>query len=213
MGRKKALEQTVYDFVEGKIKAKDWLPKQHIKEMDIAKALDISRTPIRGAFKRLEEEGFLKIIPYKGARILEPEIDSEAFQERTQFLEVLISYHFQTVEISEIDYDVAMLKEDFEELVDLKYSEDDFEEKEMDFWHSLLYYCDNDYMRGIMMDTVRFLLPKTGRLQGIIKSSRDKKLKHYDQLIQYLDENNYPYVRRELRILLNQLNMNVIQGV
>ena len=214
MGKKKALEQTVYDFVEDKIKAKDWLPKQHIKEMDVAKALDISRTPIRGAFKRLEADGILKIVPYKGAEILEPEIDSSAFQERTNFLEVLVSYHFQTLELDEVDFDTDGLKEIYGKMAEEKFGDQDlFEEREVDFWHDLLQYCHNSYMRGMMLDTLRYILPKTGHLKSIIQASRDKKLKHYQFVIDYLEDNNYPYVRREFRILFNQLNMNVIQGV
>jgi len=44
-------------------------PNQRISEIEVAKRFNVSRTPIRDVFKRLEVEGFLKIIPQKGTYV------------------------------------------------------------------------------------------------------------------------------------------------
>lgn len=47
---------------------------KQLKETALAKKLNVSRTPIRGAIKRLVYEGFVKIYPNKGAFVIEPSI-------------------------------------------------------------------------------------------------------------------------------------------
>lgn len=49
-------------IVEGKFK-----PGERLLEPDVANALGVSRTPLREAFLQLESEGFLNVIPRKGA--------------------------------------------------------------------------------------------------------------------------------------------------
>lgn len=214
MVKKNHLEQKVYDYIVEKISNREILPQQHIKELDISRKLEISRTPIRSAFKRLEEDDYIKIIPYKGAQILKPKIDSQAFQERVNFLELLTTYHLQRLEIAEVDYQVAQLKALYNDLVDLQYADDlSFEKLEISLWQEVLANSKNTYIKAAVLQTFREIFLESQPLTGILKSSRKNKLKHYDQLIGYLDDNNYTHARRELRILFNQLNLNVIQGV
>lgn len=214
MVKKNHLEQKVYDYIVEKINSREILPQQHIKELDISRELEISRTPIRSAFKRLEEDGIIDIIPYKGAQILKPKIDQQAFQERVNFLELLTTYYLQRLEIAEVDYQVDQLKDTYNDLVDLQYHDDlSFEKLEVDLWKEILIYLENAYIKAALLQAFREIFLESKPLFGILRSSRKNKLKHYNQLISYLDDNNYTHARRELRILFNQLNLNVIQGV
>lgn len=214
MVRKKELEQTVYDYIIERINNKEFVPQEHIKEMEISKALNISRTPIRSAFKRLEKENIIKIVPYKGALILKPQLNNESFQERIQFLELLTTYYFQKLELKEVEYNHKPLKKAYSALKDLEYSDNnEFEEQEVQLWNLILMNSENSYIKGSVIDTLRTVSPDSGRIQAILKSSRKNKLKHYRQLIQYLADNDYPLARRELRIMFNQINLNIIQGI
>ncbi len=63
-------------------------PGQKLTEPELAEKLGISRTPIREAFRQLESEGFLTVIPRRGAvvsRITRKEIDD--FYELKSLLE------------------------------------------------------------------------------------------------------------------------------
>lgn len=214
MVKRNHLEQKVYDYIVEKINSREILPQQHIKELDISRELEISRTPIRSAFKRLEEDGIIDIIPYKGAQILKPKIDQQAFQERVNFLELLTTYYLQRLEIAEVDYQVNQLKDTYNDLVDLQYHDDlSFEKLEVDLWKEILIYSENAYIKAALLQAFREIFLESKPLFGVLRSSRKNKLKHYNQLISYLDDNNYTHARRELRILFNQLNLNVIQGV
>ncbi|MEW6654189.1 MAG: GntR family transcriptional regulator [Bacteroidota bacterium] len=49
-------------IIEGKIK-----PGERLMEPEVANMMGVSRTPLREAFLQLESEGFVKVIPRKGA--------------------------------------------------------------------------------------------------------------------------------------------------
>jgi GntR family transcriptional regulator, rspAB operon transcriptional repressor len=52
-------QQQAYDFVKAEIMNLHYKPGQHISDTDVAESLNISRTPVREAFHRLENEGLL----------------------------------------------------------------------------------------------------------------------------------------------------------
>lgn len=57
-------------ILKGKLK-----PGERLMEIDVASSLGISRTPLREAFLQLESEGFVKVIPRKGAIVSETSPD------------------------------------------------------------------------------------------------------------------------------------------
>jgi DNA-binding GntR family transcriptional regulator len=61
---------------------------QKIRENQIAKELNISRSPIREALRALERDGLVKLIPGRGAHVLEvtPEDACEIFLLRSYFI-------------------------------------------------------------------------------------------------------------------------------
>ena len=80
-------EQIVSSLRESIIKG-ELNPGQKLTEPELAERLGISRTPIREAFRQLESEGFLTVIPRRGAvvsRITRKEI--EDFYELKSLLE------------------------------------------------------------------------------------------------------------------------------
>ncbi|PIE55118.1 MAG: hypothetical protein CSA35_01395 [Dethiosulfovibrio peptidovorans] len=69
--RKKDL---AYQAIKSMILSKKLTSEQFLSENDLAKKLNISRTPVREALLRLKSEGFIRIIPHKGAVINEVSI-------------------------------------------------------------------------------------------------------------------------------------------
>ena len=69
-----------YEFVTLKIK-----PGETISENQLCKRFGISRTPVRTALQRLEQNGFVQIIPCKGT-IVTP-IDLDIVEDGTTFEE------------------------------------------------------------------------------------------------------------------------------
>lgn len=62
---KKSLSSIVYDNLKGKILNNELFPGDKLIEMDIAKELGVSRTPVREALSRLSEEGLVENFPRK----------------------------------------------------------------------------------------------------------------------------------------------------
>lgn len=62
---KKSLSSIVYDNLKGKILNNELLPGDKLIEMDIAKELGVSRTPVREALSRLDDEGLVENFPRK----------------------------------------------------------------------------------------------------------------------------------------------------
>jgi DNA-binding GntR family transcriptional regulator len=62
-------QQRAYDFIKAQITDRGFRPGEYITDTRIAKGLNISRTPVREAFHRLEKEGLLVSEPRHGWRV------------------------------------------------------------------------------------------------------------------------------------------------
>lgn len=65
-------EEKAYEKVKRAIMLKRLNPGQRIAEDWVSKELNMSRTPIRAAFKRLESEKLIELVPNKGAVVYSP---------------------------------------------------------------------------------------------------------------------------------------------
>ena len=65
------LREKIYKVIRKAILDRELKPGNRVTELELAKKYGISRTPIREAFRRLESEGFLTILPRKGAVVTE----------------------------------------------------------------------------------------------------------------------------------------------
>ena len=65
-----SLEDAVYEQLEEEILSGKILPGEQLREMALSKRLSVSRTPIRGAFHRLAEEGLIEITANRGATVV-----------------------------------------------------------------------------------------------------------------------------------------------
>lgn len=214
MSKAKKRENEAYQYVREMIDLKEWLPHQHIREEDVARELQMSRTPIRNALKKLHEEKLIHVEPYKGARILKPEIDSAAFYERLEFIELMLNHYIHKLEVEEFVFDTVDIRENLKRMIKVsRDSSSAFEMEEQNFWNKVLIYEKNSYSRSLLLETIYGNADTDAKVRKILQQSRQTKLNHFKQLTDYIEKGNYPYARREVRILLNQLNLNVIQGI
>ncbi|MDL2298162.1 GntR family transcriptional regulator [Synergistaceae bacterium OttesenSCG-928-D05] len=64
----------VYVELRNKIINKQIRPGERLPEVKIATEMDVSRTPVREALRRLASEGLVRIIPNSGARVSAPTV-------------------------------------------------------------------------------------------------------------------------------------------
>ena len=69
LGNYLSLKDRVYQNIKYQILIGYLKPGTRLLEEELAKAMNISRAPIREAFNHLEKEGFVTIIPRKGAAV------------------------------------------------------------------------------------------------------------------------------------------------
>jgi len=79
-----SLAEQTYDFIKENIITLRFPPGSPLLENQLAKQLGISRSPMREALARLEREGFVEIVPWKGARVTEitPKYVTELYEVR-----------------------------------------------------------------------------------------------------------------------------------
>jgi DNA-binding GntR family transcriptional regulator len=79
LDRKLPLRDQIYDVIRGRIIIGQLRPGQAVNEIDIAKQLGVSRTPVREAVKRISDEGLIDVFAQNGTYITE--ISRDALKE------------------------------------------------------------------------------------------------------------------------------------
>ena len=214
MKKMSRIETRAYTYIKDQIDLSQWSKDRQIKELEISRELDISRTPVRRALERLIEESYVYKVPNKGVFVGEKPLDLNQRKERIYFLEAMLQHIFYTLQLDECVIDTAPLSDMIE---DMKTAEslktNRFEKVERVFWQSLLAYHSNTYMNERVLETMTSLFQDADQIPVIFRKSRAIKIAHYQKLLDWLSEKDYTYARREIRILLNQLLINLIQGV
>ncbi len=83
------LRDRVYHLVQRAIVSGELLPGQRVRDLDLAAQLGVSRTPVREALQRLEDEGLVETLPGSLTRIVL--IDTRAAREAFPVVAVLHS--------------------------------------------------------------------------------------------------------------------------
>ena len=65
-----SLVDTAYDLIRRRILDNVWPPGHRALEQEVALALSMSRTPVREALVRLENDGLVEVVPRHGMRVL-----------------------------------------------------------------------------------------------------------------------------------------------
>jgi DNA-binding GntR family transcriptional regulator len=79
--------EAAYDLLRTAVMDGQLLPGQRLREVDVAAWLEMSRTPVREAFRRLERDGLITFAPHKGMTVTE--LDHGAVMELYRMREVL----------------------------------------------------------------------------------------------------------------------------
>jgi DNA-binding GntR family transcriptional regulator len=81
-----SMEQVVYDKLKHSILHRQLAPGTQLVESTISDRLQVSRTPIRNAIKKLASEGLINIIPNRGAFVIQPSLDeiTQAYEARIE---------------------------------------------------------------------------------------------------------------------------------
>lgn len=74
MSSRVSAEGEAYRRIKRALIQKHLLPGQPLSEEWLSHRLNMSRTPVRAALKRLAAEGLIEIVPYRGAFVIDPTV-------------------------------------------------------------------------------------------------------------------------------------------
>jgi DNA-binding GntR family transcriptional regulator len=177
------LREKVYDVLKNMIVLRKFEPGEKINEEQIAKQTGVSRTPIREALCRLENESIIKMIPRRGAFVIKQSEDTvrEVLQVR-EVLEGLVTRlatrQMDEKSLSKLQKCLAKISSipDAERNL-MKYTQSDIQ-----FHSILLAVCHNRLLQNMMVTVNTHL--QIIRLRTVVLPGRAKKTvnEHFDIL-------------------------------
>ncbi len=162
------LRDVIRDKIRTRIAEGTWGPGVRLRERDLAEEFGVSRVPVREALRALESEGFVELLPRRGAvvRDLTRSVVEELFDIR-QVLEVLAA-RLVAERIDEQGLaELATVVEDGRRAVDA----DDYSwagTANTAFHETMLRLAANESLRAL-------LEPLTGRLRWLFRQTTDHR--------------------------------------
>lgn len=204
------MEEKVYEYLKGRIEDGLFVAYSNIIETEIAQELSVSRSPVRSALKRLREEGLVEIIPYKGTFVKPRMLTKEEIVNQIQVFELLfIQYIFQL----ETKFKELPLRQLWKLNEAIETSQDLGEKQQLanQLIHELISQQDNQYYRELLTEMFKTIIES--QLLDEETSVRKRIVafeKQMPKVLSFLQKKEYPYARKELRILFNQWSLDLI---
>lgn len=211
--RIKKTEKKVYDYVVKQIEEGALGPNSKIVEQEVAHHLGVSRSPVRSALLALEEKGYIKLVPYKGAVVLSKQLDGPTYVEQLKVFELLfIQYLFQVeTKQSQLPFEKLAKQTQLISQGIGQVAKERTISLEMDLLGLLLSQQPNRYYKQLVMDIIKGVLTTDfGEMTLPEEESQLLFFTHFKHLVDYLKNNEHPQARREVRILVNNLILAVI---
>ncbi len=187
-------------------------PGGKLNEGDLAKALGISRTPIREAINRLEKEGLLKIIPQRGAFVVQfTEKDIYELFLIRENLEGLAAYlaagKMNERDLSRLESSVEGFSEPFDEKEIRRYAREDFK-----FHQTVVQFSEAQRLINLIStlhDYIRIFRLTTIGLSGRMKTSLDE----HRELLQAFRERKPEEAERRMREHIRHVRDGVMENI
>ena len=182
------LRDQTYDIIKNMIILREIEPGKKINEEHIANEIQVSRTPIREALCRLENEGIVKIIPRRGAFVSDlTETNVKEILLIREVLEGLVvrlaveNMDAKTLEkLRKAIEKVSTIPEDDRDLINYTRSEVDF--------HSILLSASNNQMLKNMMEMVNAHLQIIRLRTVVIPERAQKTVKEHQQILKAIEK-------------------------
>jgi DNA-binding GntR family transcriptional regulator len=174
------LKTFAYDGIKSRIINCDYSPGSWLNEQDLGTDLNISRTPIREALNRLEQEGWIRIISKKGILVSNLSISdlSDIYQLRVEVEPFIVRIAGPNLDHQKLQY--------FRELFLAEDDQHSLGQLETDTaFHSYLSENSNKYivsmMKKVLEDNKRVMIAT--RNKSRVDSARCEHLKVIDLLL------------------------------
>ncbi|MFH1490430.1 MAG: GntR family transcriptional regulator [Pseudomonadota bacterium] len=209
---KKTLNEIIYDDLKEKILKGAISFEERLQEDNLAKDYETSRTPIRDALRKLEQENIIEKLPYGGYRIRE--VDVEEIEEIFGIRGVLESYaaSLATQKISEIDLqEIEGILVKSQKAIDME-DYDAFIDLDSEFHNRLYKASRNDHLLRILQNLWDYFI-RFRKISFYAKLTMELSLKDHRMIIQSMKAGNQKAVERLVKEHVNRALSNQKKGL
>jgi DNA-binding GntR family transcriptional regulator len=206
------LGEIIYGYLKKIIMRGDVSDNQRLSEAELVKSLGVSRTPIRHALDRLEQEKFIRKLPYGGYDI--KQLTRKDIEEIFGIREVLESYaaslatkHITQPMLKKLDQIIfrsrsALANDDPDEFVELNTK-----------FHDTLYRASGSEQLYVMIQNLHDYLYRYRKMILFRKTNREDSLRDHETMLKAMsagDEDSVEklvreHVARALKVLLSEM--------
>jgi DNA-binding GntR family transcriptional regulator len=209
---KKTLNEIIYEDLKDKVVRGEILLSQRLQEDNLAKDYETSRTPIRDALRKLEQENIVEKLPYGGYRIRE--VDVEEIEEIFGIRGVLESYaaSLATQKITEIELqEIEDILIKSQKAIDLE-DYDAFIALDSEFHNRLYKASRSDHLLRILQNLWDYFI-RFRKISFYAKLTMELSLKDHRMIIQSIKEGNRKAVESIVKEHVNRALSNQKKGL
>jgi DNA-binding GntR family transcriptional regulator len=204
------LKDRAYMLIKNKIVKCEYLPNQFLVETDLMKIVGASRTPIREALNKLEQDGLITILPKRGVMVNDITLAAvnEIFEVRFLVEPYMIQTYGKLIPESIIRKQLELVNE----VGHAVYSERGYViDNEL---HQLFINTSGNAYLITLMDKVYSQNHRLRILSGMHQETRAQEtLAEHEQVLKYMLIKDYDKAAEAMRIHLMNAKMSAIQAM
>ena len=208
---KRGLKNIAYNYLLEEITSFHLAPGQAIIEQDVSNALNISRTPVREAFKQLESEGLVYHLPSRGTFVAS--LTAQDIEEIFELREIFELAALKNTIRYATDEEIQTVKKDLVGLRKRDGGDEDFSPEDAFYrsdreLHSLIMkYCRNSRMAKFY-ETLEIQLEQSRRLSAMAPQRLKKSRQEHLDIIYALEARDFVNATRYLSVHLQNIKEN-----
>lgn len=195
---KQDLRRYAYEWIKKRIVYCDYKPGSILNEQILTEEMGISRTPIREALNRLEQDGLVRIMPKKGVFVQEITVAeiAQLYQARIELEPIVVRLAGPNLPKDKLEHYLQISIEQNEENT----SSLNFLEMDSEIHRFFLDYCNNHYfiemIHKILDQNIRIQISTNNKFR--LEDARDEHIKVLDALLKGEYEQASEYMKAHL---------------
>ncbi len=207
------LRDHIYEILKKQIILRKVKPGEKINEEELAKTLQVSRTPVRETLLRLEHEGIVEIVPRRGAFVV-----SQSKQKVIDILQVREVLEGLVTRLATENMDERMLnrlRNCLKKISSVKNDEDRvlrYPAADVEFHSILLEACGNDVLRS-MMEIVNSHL-QVIRLRTVVLPGRARQtVKEHYKILEAIEKGDALSAENMMRSHVESVRKDALKNI